>query len=750
MNHNIRKVQQLSRGPERSIIDTTILEEVNEPQKEAIRHEEGPLLVVAGAGSGKTRVITRRIAWLIHRGYPASSILAITFTNKAAAEMRSRVEEMVGEGRVFISTFHSMCARFLRMSGACLGLSPRFTICNADDQKSLVNEILKSQNLDTAHYPPGSVLSSISLMKNGMIGPEDAAAQAQSYYERAVATVYATYCEQLKVNESLDFDDLLVKTLAMFQEHPEVLDQYQRRFSFILIDEYQDTNRVQYLLARFLAGDGGNLCATGDPDQSIYRWRGADIGNILDFERDFPGARVIKLEQNYRSTANIIRAASSVISNNVQRKERDLWTAEPPGDKVAITRAENESEEADRIVQTIRSLHGEGTSYSQMAVFYRVNALSRAIERALRIFNIPYVLVGGVEFYKRKEIRDLLAYMKLVYNLRDSVSLYRVLNTPPRGIGLTTVKRLKQDALDQVKSPLEVLRGYSDNGGPAARSLKSIGAFLALLDGWSAGAESGVEALLKQIIDDVNYLDYLKNFNDGTAAERLENVSELIYAVGEYERFNPDATLGGYLEETALIQDIDGWNDASQSITMMTLHSAKGLEFDVVFMAGVEEGLMPHIRSMDDDEQFEEERRLMYVGITRARKKLFVSHSIYRSKFGETIRALPSRFLDEIPDEVARKPRPFFSRPSRPFTAVGVDRETSPTAEGHNAGSVLEFDGDVVPTFERGDRVEHPYFGRGDVLQVAGSGLSARLKIRFRNVGEKLLLLEHARLKKIL
>jgi len=717
--------------------------------------------VVAGAGSGKTRVITRRIAWLIQQGYPASSILAITFTNKAAAEMRSRVEEMVGEGRVFISTFHSMCARFLRISGACLGLSPRFTICNSDDQKSLVSDILKSQNLDTAHYPPGSVLSSISLMKNSMIGPEDAGAQAQSYYERAVAGVYAAYCEQLKVNESLDFDDLLVKTLAMFQEHPDVLDQYRRRFSFILIDEYQDTNRVQYLLAKFLAGDGGNICATGDPDQSIYRWRGADIGNILDFEKDFPGARVIKLEQNYRSTANIIQAAASVIGNNVQRKERDLWTAEPPGDKVTITRAENESEEADRIVQTIRSLNNEGIPYSQMAVFYRVNALSRALERSLRIFNIPYVLVGGVEFYQRKEIRDLLAYLKLVYNLRDSVSLYRVLNTPPRGIGLTTVKRIKQDALEQARSPVDVLKAYSEKGGLAARSLKAVEAFLSLLDGWIAVANGGVEALLKQIIDDVNYLDYLKNFSDGTAAERLENVSELIYAVGEYERYNPDATLGGYLEETALIQDIDGWNDASQSVTLMTLHSAKGLEFDAVFLAGVEEGLMPHIRSMDDDDQFEEERRLMYVGITRARKKLFVSHSVYRSRFGETIRSLPSRFLDEIPDDVARKPRPFFSAPTRPFRTTEFNAEMAPSAGGAapdsaardsspSSGSVLEFDGDVVPTFARGDRVEHPYFGRGDVLHVSGSGLSARLKIRFRNVGEKLLLLEHARLKKIL
>jgi DNA helicase-2/ATP-dependent DNA helicase PcrA len=678
---------------------------------------------------------------LIHRGHPAASILAITFTNKAADEMRRRVEEMVGEGRVFISTFHSMCARFLRASGACLGINPSFTICDADDQKSLVKQILKDLNLDPSHYPPASVLSSISLMKNRMIGPAEASEQAASFFERAVSRVYESYDELLRVNESLDFDDLLCKTLEMFQQHADVLGRYRERFRFTLIDEYQDTNRVQYLLARSLAGGSGNLCATGDPDQSIYRWRGADVHNIMDFESDFPGARVIKLEQNYRSSGNIIKAASEVISNNVMRKERDLWTEAPDGDRLKVLRSESETEEADRIVQIIRDLRGEGIPCRQIAVFYRINALSRGIERSLRLYNIPYVIVGGVEFYQRKEVKDLLAYLRVIHNPRDSVSLYRILNTPPRGIGLTTLKRVKKDALEQRRPPVEILRDYTDESGLAARSLKSLKSFLGLLDGWQKIAAGGVEELLKTVIDDVRFLEYLKNFNDGSSAERLENVSELIYAVGEYERYNPEPTLGGFLEETALIQDIDSWNDGSDSVTLMTLHSAKGLEFDAVFIIGVEEGLIPHSRSMDDDEEFEEERRLMYVGLTRARKKLFLSHSLFRSRFGERVHSLPSRFIDEIPDDVLELP---------PRAAEGVVFSGGWPAGGEETEPVLEYDGEEIPVFDRGDRVEHPYFGRGEVVQVSGSGLSARLKVFFPRAGEKLLLLEHAQLKKIL
>jgi DNA helicase II / ATP-dependent DNA helicase PcrA len=733
-------------------IENRILTEVNAPQREAILHEEGPLLVVAGAGSGKTRVITRRIAWLINQGHQASSILAITFTNKAAGEMRRRVEEMVGEGRVFISTFHAMCARLLRMSGSSIGISQNFTICDSADQRSLVKEILKNQNLDTTHYRPASVISAISLMKNKMIGPADAAANAASYFDRAVSGVYEAYDEHLRTNELVDFDDLLLKTLQMFQSRQEVREQYQRRFRFVLIDEYQDTNHVQYLLARNLVGVAGNLCATGDPDQSIYGWRGADIKNIIDFENDFPGARVIKLEQNYRSTGNIIKAASSVIANNVMRKERDLWTEAPDGDRIRIDGAESESEEADRIVQMIRKLHGQGTPYAEMAIFYRINALSRPLERSMRIFNIPYTIVGGVEFYQRKEIKDVLAYMKLVHNPRDAISLYRTLNTPPRGIGLTTIKRLKKDSFSQKHTPIDVLRSYSEEGSLSARPLKAIRAFLALLDELRSATGSELVHFVQKIIDDVKYVDYLKNFNDGSANERLENVSELINAVEEYARFNSEPTLGGYLEETALIQDIDSLQDESDSITMMTLHSAKGLEYNAVFVVGVEEGLIPHSRSLDSEEGEEEERRLMYVGITRSRQKLFLSHSMYRSRFGETTRSLPSRFLNEIPQDVVSRtvtrrsgavtPRPAWQRPP--------DRPHRPDPIGftEDKGAVLEYDGDVVPVFVRGDKVEHSYFGQGVVTNVSGSGLSARVKVRFARVGEKLLLVERAGLKK--
>ncbi len=703
---------------------------------------------MAGAGSGKTRVITRRIAWRVYRGVPFSSILAITFTNKAAAEMRRRVEEMVGEGRVFISTFHSMCARFLRISGAAVDIDPRFTICDAEDQKSMIKEILKNLNLDPTHFHPASVLSAISLMKNGMVSANDAAARASSWFDRAVARVYEAYDEYLAVNGALDFDDLLSRTLEMFQTREDVLEEYRERYRNILIDEYQDTNQVQYLIAKALAGENGNICATGDPDQSIYRWRGADIRNIVGFERDFPGARVVKLEQNYRSTGHIIKAASGVISHNVVRKKRDLWTRAPDGEKLTVLLSENESEEADWIVREVRDHHARGTPYGKMAVFYRVNALSRAFERSLRIFNIPYVIVGGVEFYQRKEIKDLLAYLKLVHNRRDAISLYRVLNTPPRGIGLTTLKRLKKDALEQGRPPIDVLKGYGPSSGLSSRPLKGVKDFLALLESWNNIAGGLVQVLLRTIIEDTGFLDYLRKFNDGSADERLDNVSELIYAVEEYEDNNIEPGLGGYLEETVLIQDIDAWDDRSESVTLMTLHSAKGLEFDVVFMAGVEEGLIPHSRSMDDDEEFEEERRLMYVGITRAREKLYLSHSVMRSRFGERVRSLPSRFLNEIPREVLETP----AAVDRGRAGAFAHRPDGGRAlfDDNGTGSVLEYDGDVPPVFECGDQVEHPYFGLGEVIQVTGSGPSARLKVQFVQAGEKLLQVEYAKLRKVL
>jgi len=659
--------------------------------------------------------------------------------------MRARVEDMVGEGRVFVSTFHSMGARFLRASGACIGLDPRFTICDSDDQKSLVHEILKDLNLDPSHYRPASVLASISRLKNDLVEPGKAEELAASYFERAVSKVYEAYVNRMKVNGSLDFDDLLVQTLRMFQSSREVLSSYQDRFRFILVDEYQDTNRVQYLLAKHLAAKSGNICVTGDPDQSIYGWRGADIRNIVDFDADFPGARIIKLEQNYRSTANIIKAADGVIRHNTLRKERDLWTAEPDGEKIMIMRSRNESEEADQIVRTIRRLYGSGHRYSQMAIFYRINALSRALERSLRLFNIPYIIVGGVEFYQRKEIKDLLAFLRLVYNPHDAVSLYRILNVPPRGIGLTTVKRLKKDCRERGQAPIEVLESYlRGESGLATRSLKSLERFLTLLNRWQTLAEgSSCEALIKQIIEEIGYLDYLKSFQE-ESSERLENVSELIYAIGEYERYNDQATLGGYLEETALIQDIDTWNDRADSVTLMTLHSAKGLEFEVVFVCGVEDGLIPHSRSMETEKGIEEERRLMYVGITRARQRLFLSHSMVRSRFGEQIRSLPSCFLKELPESVMKRPLDQRTVDHRPL------RESAFTSRSEQGGAVLEYDGDVVPHFESGDRVEHPYFGPGQVVHVSGSGLSARLTVRFLRAGEKLLLLEHARLKKIL
>jgi len=636
-----------------------------------------------------------------------------------------------------------MGARFLRSSGACINIDPRFTIYDADEQKSLVQDTLKGLNLDPAHFRPASVLSSISNLKNNLITPAHAADQAGSYFEEAVAKVYAAYTEQLAVNGALDFDDLLVKTYRMFRDDEGTLAHYQRRFRFILIDEYQDTNQVQYFLARSLAGERGNICATGDPDQSIYRWRGANLRNILDFEADFPGTKVVRLEQNYRSTGNIIKAASAVIENNVMRKERALWTAAPDGEKVTLITAADETEEADRAVRFIREQHDLGVPYSQMAIFYRINALSRLFERSLRLFNIPYAIVGGVEFYRRKEVKDLLAYLKLINNPKDAVSLFRILNTPPRGIGLTTLKRLRSDSLEQGRTTMDLLHEYVALGSLSSRPLKGIKSFLELLDGWRGLADGSVEVLLRSVIEDVRYLDYLEGLNDDKIPERLDNVSELISAVGEYERFNENADLDGYLEESALVQDIDSWNEDSDCVTLMTLHSAKGLEFDLVFFAGVEDGLLPHELSSDDDEEYEEERRLMYVGITRSRKKLIISHALSRTRFGERIRSRPSPFLDEIPEEVRDSD---FSVSTRhvPFT-IAAARSNIGTGE-----TVLEYEEDVWPTFGAGDRVEHPYFGLGEIVHVSGSGPATRLKIHFIHSGEKLLVLEHAKLKKVL
>ena len=748
-----------------SISIDPILSELNEPQREAIRHEDGPLLVIAGAGSGKTRVITRRIAHLIRLGHPPWSILGLTFTNKAAGEMRERVADLVGSDEVLLSTFHSLGNRLLRIEGEHIGISSRFSIYDGEDQRTLIKRILKDLDLDPANFRPPAVAEGISRLKNRGISPEEAEASAH-YFKRVVGKVYARYKQELEKSEALDFDDLLLETLRLFKECDAVREKYQDRFRFILIDEYQDTNLVQYNLAKIMAGERMNLCATGDPDQSIYSWRGADLRNILEFEKDYPGARVIKLEQNYRSTGNILRAADEVIKNNTQRKPRTLWTDGPDGERITVYSALGESDEAEFVVRTIVEQKLKGVSYGDMAIFYRTNALSRALERALSLNNLPYAIIGGVEFYERREVKDLMAYLKLLDNPRDSVSLYRVINTPPRSIGLQTVQAIQKAAAADRVAPIDAIRKICSDGGLASRQRSALSRFLALYDEVSAEPRVSVEHVLKRLLERTDFIAYLDRSDPASAADRKDNVNELIGAVAEYDRANPDGSLHGFLEETALIRGIDNWEDERERVVLMTLHSAKGLEFPMVFLVGLEDGVLPHMLTLSDPYQVEEERRLFYVGITRARKKLHLSRSNSRARQGSVTASPPSRFLRELPpdllDEISyyrSQSRDAWDRGetspdgARATTAFAPDRSYGTSrgaASAAGSDPVLEYDQDVAPEFKAGEQVIHPYFGRGKVLKASGLGATARVRVRFSGVGEKELIVKYAKLKKVL
>ncbi|MBU0756086.1 MAG: UvrD-helicase domain-containing protein, partial [Planctomycetes bacterium] len=619
----------------------------------------------------------------------------------------------------------------------------QFTIYDNEDRLSLIKAILKERNLDTTHFRPAAVGAEISRCKNENIQPEEASS-SPGYFQRVVGSIYEIYLEKLRQNQALDFDDLLVQTWRLLRESRDVLERYRDRFHYILIDEYQDTNMIQYAMAKLLAGDRMNLCATGDPDQSIYSWRGASLRNILEFEKDFPGAKVIKLEQNYRSSGNILRAADALIVNNVMRKERSLWTESPAGEKLSIYSAMSEGDEAEFAVRTVAALRREGRRYSEIAIFYRTNAVSRAFERALSLNNIPYALVGGVEFYERKEIKDLMAYLKLLDNPKDSVSFFRVANTPPRSIGQRTLEKVAAIASKERCSPLEALRLICANVLLPARQTASLARFLSLYDELSAYTNGSAEGVLHQVIKRTEYMDYIRSFGgpggSGGNAERVDNVDELIYAAGEYDRANRDGMLHGFLEETALIRGLDSWEESDDRIVLMTLHTAKGLEFNVVILAGVEEGLLPHAFSMDCEASLEEERRLFYVGLTRAREKIYISSSASRARSGSIQASAPSRFLREFPKDVIEQ--------SSRFSMSAWSRSSSSPQQVE--GQVLEYDMDVAPEFRKGDRVLHPYFGQGRVTQVQGTGSSARIKIRFDHQGEKLLHVQYAKLKKVL
>ena len=708
-----------------------LLADLNEAQRDAVTHGEGPLLILAGAGSGKTRVITRRIAWLVATGRAAPhEILAITFTNKAAGEMRERVQDLQPAKGFWISTFHAMCARILRREIEALGAWTRdFSIYDTYDRNQLLKRLIKDSGYDPQRFRPGAVGGWISDRKNhARVG--DANDGGIGIEEEVMRVVEERYAKAMEEANALDFDDLLLLTLRVFDEYPGVRDAYASRFRFVLVDEYQDTNRVQYLLARHLASWHKNLAVCGDPDQSIYGWRGADVRNILDFEQDFGKALVVKLEQNYRSVGNILRGAQEVIRRNVGRKEKDLWTSREDGELLTLLECGDENDEAAEISLQVQSLQQRGTSLSDMAVFYRVNFMQRPLERAFRLSGVPYQIVGGVEFYQRREIRDLLSYLQLIANPRDDVSCRRVVNVPARGVGEKSVATLAEWAATRGVSLFEAATSEEARRGIRGRGRAGVHAFAQLMEGLSDLKEAPAEEVLDRLIDETDYMGWLTGLDEPDLANREENVEELRSHARTYDASEPEGRLRGFLQDVALVSDVDAFDPDQECLTLMTLHAAKGLEFPVVFIAGIEEQLLPHPLALadgdDENEGLEEERRLFYVGMTRAQERLFLTHARTRLHFGETSWRTPSRFLDELPTELIEGLEP---DPDGEDSFLGVFEAPEAVAE-----------------VREGDIVQHDHFGRGRIAKLQGAGINARATVAFDDVGSKVLLLQYAKL----
>ncbi|MBI1850699.1 MAG: UvrD-helicase domain-containing protein [Planctomycetes bacterium] len=710
---------------------TDLLSDLSDPQREAVLHVDGPLLVLAGAGSGKTRVITRRIAHLVlEHGIDPSSILAITFTNKAAGEMLERVRALVPGSHVWIATFHSFCAALLRRFASQLAPRTRaFTIYDSADQLHVTKSALAELEVDTTQHRPSAVHAAISAAKNRLETADDLIARQHEWESRIVGPAYRLYEKKLVGANAVDFDDLLILALRLLESDETVRRAHHERFRFLLVDEYQDTNRPQYRLARALAEAHGNLCATGDPDQSIYRWRGADIGNILEFERDFPGARVIRLEENYRSTGNILRAASELIRHNRQRKEKTLFTRGPDGEPVHLLCCEDETAEARTITERINAATRADRKLGDIAVFYRTNGMSRPIEEALIRAKIPYTIIGAVEFFERREVRDIVAYLRALANPADTWAVERILNVPRRGIGDRTAEILRKSARER-----GISLGASVDEPPAAldaRARSAVGSLGALLRRLRALPQSPVEPVFQAVVDATDYLGYLRSQDLIDLDDRIENVRALQGAVTLYDEEKPTGSLGGFLEEIALLSDVDALEERPDRVTLMTLHAAKGLEFPVVFMMGLEERILPHQRSVGDEDEIEEERRLCHVGMTRAKVSLWLSTAARRTIFGAPMPQEPSRFLHEIPRDVLA-----VESPERVFEPIGFGASTwTEPAETGDSG-----------VFAPGDRVRHPYFGAGTIIAVAGAKQNQKVTVRFADGAERKLAIEYAKL----
>ena len=702
--------------------NTSIFEGLNEAQHEAVTTTHGPLLIIAGAGSGKTRVLTHRIAYLLEmENIQPWQILAITFTNKAASEMKQRLEKLIGPtaNDMWVSTFHSACVRILRRHAKEIGFNSNFVIYDTSDKETLIKQCLKQLDIDPKQFSPKAISATISNAKNELKNAQKYYRGADDYYTEVVARVYKVYEEKLEANNAFDFDDLLMKTVELLQFNEQVLEFYQNKFSYILIDEYQDTNRAQYIFVNLLAKKHKNLCVVGDPDQSIYRWRGADINNILSFERDYPEAKVVKLEQNYRSTACILNAANSVIKNNAGRKDKNLWTNKPNGDKVFLIYAEDEQDEAFKVVSQIIELKTScNLLYGDMAVLYRAHAQSRAIEEELVRNNISYQIFGGTKFYDRKEIKDILAYLRILVNRDDDLSLARIINVPKRGIGAATWARVEDYALDMKISTFDALFHINRIPGLSGRASKQLQDFRELMDQFRKQMEAlSVKELISQILNETGYLEALIQEDTVEAETRRDNLKEFLNVTANYDRNNPKGSLEEFLAEVSLVTDIDNYVDEADKLVLMTLHTAKGLEFPVVFILGMEEGTFPHFRSLESEHEMEEERRLCYVGMTRAEEKLFLSYANRRFIYGEIYSKIPSRFLEEIPGE-------YIDNPPKKETISASSFFTSRPAKAAPRNDYL-----------LGEKVFHKKWGEGVVVEVKPG--DTVIKVAFPNQGIK-------------
>lgn len=726
----------------------SLLDGLNREQQQAVQHTEGPLLILAGAGSGKTKVLTVRIAYLLAQGVNPYEILAITFTNKAAKEMKSRVEGLVGDvaNRIWLSTFHSFCAKFLRFElDNFLGYNSNFTIYDTSDSQVVIKAALKAFNLDDKYYPVGAMISAISDAKNKLMFASDYRKQAHDFYQQKVADVYEYYERELRKNNALDFDDLLLIAVKLLQSNAAVLEKYSKRFKYVMIDEYQDTNHAQYLLAYLLSSHWKNIAVVGDADQSIYAWRGADIQNILDFEKDYPNCTSIKLEQNYRSTKIILDAANAVIDNNEGRPEKNLWTDKVEGAKIQHFTAQSEHEEAAFIGDTIVKKHDiHGVSYGDMAILYRTNAQSRVLEEALIKRALPYTMVGGTKFYDRKEIKDVLAYLRVLYNPFDDLSLLRIINVPKRSIGATTVSKLQDYARENGTSlfmTLTQLHLVDTIKGKTKEKLEEFGILIFTLV--AEMDDKSVLDILEAILDRTGYLAQLEESTDPQDQARAENIGELLSVAKDFQDTNPTGTVEDFLEQVALVNDVDSFEQEESKVTLMTLHAAKGLEFPIVFLGGLEEGLFPHSRTLMNPEEIEEERRLAYVGITRAEKELYISNATTRTVFGRTSSYLPSRFIDEIPaelvdslrakrripDDIKQTVPRHMSVASRPVTKPIIRNE-------------------VIADWKVGDTAIHSKWGNGKVVNVSGEGAGMKLTIEFPTQGVRVVMAKFAPVKK--